>query len=140
MYTSGSTGQPKAVAVTHGGVSNLLGWMQAEYRASARRTGCWLRRRSAFDVSVWELFWPLMAGAQVVLARPGGQGDPGYLSQLIASAAVTTAHFVPAMLEAFVAARGPGGVRQLAAGVLRRGGAGGPGGGPVRPAVRRGAA
>src|ERR1700691_424814 len=106
MYTSGSTGQPKAVAVTHGGVSNLLGWMQAEYQLGAADRVL-AKTPLGFDVSVWELFWPLTAGAQVVLARPGGQGDPGYLSERIASAAVTTAHFVPAMLEAFVAAGDP---------------------------------
>jgi thioesterase domain-containing protein len=57
---------------------------------------------------VWELFWPLAQGAQLVLARPGGQGDPEYLAGLIAAAGVTTVQFVPAMLEAFVAAADPG--------------------------------
>jgi amino acid adenylation domain-containing protein len=106
MYTSGSTGVPKAVAVTHGGIANLLGSMQAEHQLGpADRV---LHKAPvSFDASVWELFWTLLAGAQVVLARPGGQGDVGYLSELIALAAVTTAHFVPAMLEVFVADADP---------------------------------
>ena len=115
IYTSGSTGVPKAVAVTHGGVVNRLCWMQAEYRLDAADRVLH-KTPVSFDVSVWELFWPLVQGAQLVLARPGGQGDPGYLSQLIASAAVTTAHFVPAMLEVFLAGAdvaGCGSVRRV---------------------------
>ena len=106
MYTSGSTGVPKAVAVTQNGIVNRLGWMQAEYQLGAADRVLH-KTPVSFDVSAWELFWPLVQGAQLVLARPGGQGDPEYLSQLIASAAVTTAHFVPAMLEVFVAAADP---------------------------------
>jgi acyl-coenzyme A synthetase/AMP-(fatty) acid ligase/acyl carrier protein len=61
----------------------------------------------SFDVSVWELFWPLLHGARLVLARPGGHRDPAYLSALIAADQVTTVHFVPSMLEAFLAAADP---------------------------------
>ena len=107
MYTSGSTGVPKAVAVTQGGIVNRLGWMQAQYQLGVADRVLH-KTPVSFDVSVWELFWPLVQGAQLVLARPGGQGDPGYLSALIASAGVTTAHFVPAMLEVFVGAADPG--------------------------------
>jgi acyl-CoA synthetase (AMP-forming)/AMP-acid ligase II/acyl carrier protein len=57
---------------------------------------------TGFDVSVWELFWPLLVGARLVLARPGGHQDPGYLVQRIAAAGVTTLHFVPSMLQAFL--------------------------------------
>jgi amino acid adenylation domain-containing protein len=107
MYTSGSTGTPKGVTVPHGGVANLLGWMQAEYHIEAADRVLH-KAPFGFDASVWELFWPLAQGAQLVLARPGGQGDPEYLAGLIAAAGVTTVQFVPAMLEAFVAAADPG--------------------------------
>ncbi|MDO7904790.1 AMP-binding protein, partial [Pseudomonas sp. K1(2024)] len=57
----------------------------------------------SFDVSVWEFFWPLQTGAQLVMARPGGHRDPQYLRQVIAERSVTTLHFVPSMLDVFLA-------------------------------------
>jgi acyl-coenzyme A synthetase/AMP-(fatty) acid ligase len=56
----------------------------------------------SFDVSVWEFFWPIMAGARLVLAEPGGHRDSGYLARLIEEASVTVMHFVPSMLRAFL--------------------------------------
>ncbi len=102
IYTSGSTGVPKGVGVPHSGIVNRLAWMQSMYGLGA---GDRVLQKTpvSFDVSVWELFWPLLAGAQLVLARPGGHQDPGYLSALIGREAVTTVHFVPSMLEAFAA-------------------------------------
>ncbi|WP_040855155.1 AMP-binding protein, partial [Nocardia niigatensis] len=61
---------------------------------------------ATFDVSVWEFFWPLQTGARLVVAKPDGHRDPVYLAQIIAEQGVTTAHFVPSMLSAFVAALG----------------------------------
>ncbi len=101
IYTSGSTGRPKGVTITHAGVVNRLVWMQAQFRLDA---GDRVLQKTpvSFDVSVWELFWPLLEGAALVLARPGGQADPEYLSELIGAAGITTVHFVPAMLAAFL--------------------------------------
>ncbi|MGD0555204.1 MAG: amino acid adenylation domain-containing protein, partial [Streptosporangiaceae bacterium] len=106
IYTSGSTGVPKAVAVPHAGIVNRLTWMQAEYGLGA---GDRVLQKTpvSFDVSVWELFWPLLEGARVVLARPGGHQDPRYLSGLIGRAGITTVHFVPSMLEAFASQADP---------------------------------
>ena len=56
----------------------------------------------SFDVSVWEFFWPLITGARLVLARPDGHQDPGYLAELIRASRVTTLHFVPSMLQVFL--------------------------------------
>src|SRR5436190_17432986 len=56
----------------------------------------------SFDVSVWEFFWPLLTGACLVVARPGGHQDPAYLAQAIAGEGITTLHFVPSMLQIFV--------------------------------------
>ncbi|RCG27020.1 amino acid adenylation domain-containing protein [Sphaerisporangium album] len=103
IYTSGSTGRPKGVVVTHRAIVNRLAWMQGEYglRAGDRVLQ---KTPSSFDVSVWEFFWALCEGAAVVLARPDGHRDPAYLAGLIRERRVTTMHFVPSMLEAFLAA------------------------------------
>ncbi|MET8701434.1 amino acid adenylation domain-containing protein [Kitasatospora sp. NPDC004723] len=101
IYTSGSTGLPKGVMNVHAAIRNRLLWMQDAYRLDA--TDRVLQKTPfSFDVSVWEFFWPLAAGATLVLARPEGHRDPGYLVRTIRSERVTTAHFVPSMLQAFL--------------------------------------
>jgi acyl-coenzyme A synthetase/AMP-(fatty) acid ligase/acyl carrier protein len=75
--------------------------MQAEYRLTPADTVL-QKTPASFDVSVWEFFWPLLAGARLVLARPGGHKDPAYLAGLIEAEGVTVCHFVPSMLAAFL--------------------------------------
>ncbi|MEU1820006.1 amino acid adenylation domain-containing protein [Streptomyces roseifaciens] len=116
IYTSGSTGRPKGVVVTHRAIVNRLAWMQHAYRL--RRDDRVLQKTPAsFDVSVWEFFWALCEGATVVLARPEGHKDPAYLARLIADRRITTLHFVPSMLRAFLeepaAAAACGGLRRV---------------------------
>ncbi|WP_399881382.1 amino acid adenylation domain-containing protein [Streptomyces sp. BBFR51] len=103
IYTSGSTGRPKGVVVPHRAIDNRLRWMQHEYglRAGDRVLQ---KTPSSFDVSVWEFFWPLRQGAALVVAEPGGHKDPVYLARLIREQGVTTCHFVPSMLQVFLAA------------------------------------
>jgi len=101
IYTSGSTGAPKGVMLHHRGLRNRLLWGQEAFRLDADDTVLH-KTPITFDVSVWELFWPLAVGARLVLARPGGHRDPRYLVELIARERVTVAHFVPSMLRAFL--------------------------------------
>ncbi|MGH3842539.1 MAG: non-ribosomal peptide synthase/polyketide synthase, partial [Pseudonocardiaceae bacterium] len=101
IYTSGSTGRPKGVVVPHRGIVNRLHWMQAEYGLGSDDRVL-QKTPSSFDVSVWEFFWPALVGATLVVAKPEGHKDPTYLAGLIRSAAVTTVHFVPSMLRAFL--------------------------------------
>jgi amino acid adenylation domain-containing protein len=106
IYTSGSTGRPKGVANSHRGVVNRLLWMQREFAIDESDVVV-QKTPFGFDVSVWELFWPLLTGARLRFARPGGHRDPEYLRDLFVTDGVTTAHFVPSMLAAFAAAGGP---------------------------------
>ncbi|MDP3704829.1 MAG: amino acid adenylation domain-containing protein [Legionellaceae bacterium] len=100
MYTSGSTGKPKGVMVPHRGIINRISWMQAKY--SLHDTDVVLQKTPyGFDVSVWELFWPLMYGAKMVIAKPEGHKDSRYLQELIRNHVITIIHFVPSMLSEF---------------------------------------
>ncbi|MGF1737867.1 amino acid adenylation domain-containing protein [Photobacterium satsumensis] len=105
IYTSGSTGRPKGVINHHRGLCNRLHWMQEQFQLGVndkllqKTTFC-------FDVSVWELFSPLIAGATLVMAKPGGHLDPDYLVELIRHEQITLMHFVPSMLEVFLQAEG----------------------------------
>ena len=102
IYTSGSTGLPKGVMNEHAGVVNRLLWMQDAYNLGADDVVL-QKTPFSFDVSVWEFLWPLQTGARLVMARPGGHRDPEYLRQVIRSEGVTTLHFVPSMLDVFLA-------------------------------------
>jgi len=101
IYTSGSTGKPKGVVNIHEAIVNRLQWMQDAYRLTAADRVL-QKTPYSFDVSVWEFFWPLVTGASLVMARPGGHRDPEYLAQLIAQEKITTLHFVPSMLRLFL--------------------------------------
>jgi len=101
IYTSGSTGQPKGVGVSHRAIANRLHWMQQAFPLGPQDRVLH-KTPFSFDVSVWELFWPLLAGAGIVIADPGGQRAPRYLSGLVREQRVTVAHFVPSMLDAML--------------------------------------
>ncbi|WP_322029488.1 non-ribosomal peptide synthetase [Paraburkholderia sp. J76] len=102
IYTSGSTGRPKGVGNRHDALWNRLEWMQREY--GLRRGETVLQKTPfSFDVSVWEFFWPLMVGARLAIAAPEAHRDPALLAATIRRYAVSTLHFVPSMLQAFVA-------------------------------------
>lgn len=98
IYTSGSTGQPKGVMSGHAGLRNRLLWMQEAFNLT-QSDRVLQKTPYSFDVSVWEFLWPLMTGALLVVAEPGGHQDPVYLIELIRCREVTTIHFVPSMLR-----------------------------------------
>lgn len=101
IYTSGSTGKPKGAMNSHRGICNRLLWMQEAYQLNS--TDKVLQKTPfSFDVSVWEFFWTLLNGAQLVVAKPGGHRDSNYLRDIIIQAQITTLHFVPSMLQVFL--------------------------------------
>ncbi|WP_159104740.1 non-ribosomal peptide synthetase [Plantactinospora sp. BB1] len=111
MYTSGSTGRPKGVVVQHGGLANRILWAQSEYRLGEHDVVL-QKTPYSFDVSVWELFWPLAVGARLAILPPEEHRDPERVAAAIDRFGVTTVHFVPSMLDQFVRAV-PGGCPTL---------------------------
>ncbi len=101
IYTSGSTGRPKGVLNTHRGIVNRLFAMQDTYRLDSSDR-LLQKTQISFDVSVREIFWPLLFGACLVVSSPGAHGDPRYLADVIERERVTTIHFVPSMLGLFL--------------------------------------
>ncbi|MGW9266472.1 amino acid adenylation domain-containing protein, partial [Gordonia terrae] len=101
LFTSGSTGRPKGVTVSHASVMNRLWWGLGEFPWTV---GDRIVQKTpyTFDVSVPELFGPLISGATMIVARPGGHTDPDYLVDLISSTRATSVHFVPSMMSIFL--------------------------------------
>ncbi|WP_051712660.1 non-ribosomal peptide synthetase [Spirillospora albida] len=103
IYTSGSTGRPKGVLVPHRAIVSQLSWLRERFPLDDGDRV--LQQLSAsFDASLLELFWPLTAGAGIVLTRPGGRRDAVHLADRIREHRVTTLAMVPSLLRAFLEA------------------------------------
>ncbi|OXB19009.1 non-ribosomal peptide synthetase, partial [Flavobacterium tructae] len=101
IYTSGSTGRPKGVMNAHRGIVNRLLWTQSHYQLTGE--DIILQKTSfSFDVSVWELLWPVICGSKLIFAKPEGHKDAGYLKTFIEHNNITTIHFVSSMLKIFL--------------------------------------
>jgi amino acid adenylation domain-containing protein len=101
LFTSGSTGRPKGVAIPQRAIVNHMLWMQSEFPLEP---GDRVLQKTpfGFDASVWEFYAPLLAGATLVLARPGGQREPGYLAEVIQQQGITIFQAVPSLLRAML--------------------------------------
>ncbi|AYN30694.1 non-ribosomal peptide synthetase [Streptomyces albus] len=102
IHTSGSTGEPKAVVVGHGALANRLAWTRRRFPLGPGGRML-LKAAPGFDVSVWELFGPLLEGAALVVAEGDSHLDPARLAALIRRHEVAAVHFVPSMLALFAA-------------------------------------
>jgi amino acid adenylation domain-containing protein len=127
IYTSGTTGRPKAVAYPVDGALADIFWMQEHYPYRPGDTAI-LKTSYGFDVSIWEIFWPLYCGARVAVCPPGGHRDPVRLRDFIDQHRVTAMFMVPTMLQPFVEHTEPGGCASLRRVYV--------GGEPVSPRVR----
>lgn len=101
IYTSGSTGRPKGVMNEHRGIYNRLTWM-LDILPIGQEDRVLQKTPYSFDVSIWEFFWPLLSGARLIIAKPGGHKDSEYLVDLIVEQGITATHFVPSMLQVFL--------------------------------------
>ncbi|WP_339204684.1 plipastatin non-ribosomal peptide synthetase PpsC [Bacillus sp. EU52] len=101
IYTSGSTGQPKGVAVEHRQAVSFLTGMQHQFPLSEDDI-VMVKTSFSFDASVWQLFWWSLSGASAYLLPPGWEKDPALIVKAIHQENVTTAHFIPAMLNSFL--------------------------------------
>ena len=101
IYTSGSTGEPKGVMITHFGICNRLQWGQDAFPVT-ESDGMLHSASLSFDVSVWEMFAPLVAGARLIIARAGAARDSRHLVELMAGQNVTVAGFTPSLLQALL--------------------------------------
>ncbi len=105
IYTSGTTGLPKGVAVSHRPVAEYFVWFKGEYGVD--HTDRLLQAASpSFDVSIAEIFGTLACGARMVIPRPGGLNDIGYLTALLRDKGITAMHFVPSLLGLFLSLPG----------------------------------
>ena len=112
IYTSGSTGRPKGVLCTHRGIVNRLLAMQETYRLD-ESDRLLQKTQSSFDVSVREVFWPLIFGACIVVTKAGEHGNPIHLAELVEREKITTLHFVPSMLQVFLEQADPAKCRSI---------------------------
>jgi amino acid adenylation domain-containing protein len=101
LYTSGSTGKPKGVVLAHRGYANRFDWHQELFRLQpgervAQKTSV------CFDVSVWELLWPLQYGGVVCPVQTAVLRDPWQLAQWVRDTGIQVMHFVPSLFGEFL--------------------------------------
>ena len=100
IYTSGSTGRPKGTIVSHRAISNRLEWAGSAFPVGTEDRVV-QKTPYAFDVSVWEFFWPHRVGSCLVVAAPEAHRDPARIVETIREHGATVVHFVPSMLQLF---------------------------------------
>lgn len=101
IFTSGTTGKPKGIAIRHRGVINNLTWIQNQY-ALKEDSATLFHTPFTFDASVLEYLWPLFGGAKIVIPDKEDQKNPIRIGLLTEKHNITFLQFVPEMLHAFL--------------------------------------
>ncbi len=100
IYTSGSTGNPKGVMLPNRGVANYLLWMRDEFKTGTD-TKILAKTSISFDISVWEIFLPLISGGTLVLEKRADIESPEQTATVIKAKKVNIFQFVPSGLKLF---------------------------------------
>ncbi|MDT0398254.1 MULTISPECIES: non-ribosomal peptide synthetase [Streptomyces] len=99
IFTSGSTGRPKGAMIRHEAISERLLWQSAEILGFGHDDASLFKAPLSFDISINEIFLPLVTGGRLVVLRPGGERDPHHLLSVIAEQRVTFTYLVSSMLD-----------------------------------------
>ncbi|WP_369275542.1 amino acid adenylation domain-containing protein [Streptomyces sp. R11] len=99
IFTSGSTGRPKGAMIRHEAISERLLWQVNEILGFGHDDASLFKAPLSFDISINEIFLPLVSGARLVVLRPGGERDPHHLLSVIAEQRVTFTYLVSSMLD-----------------------------------------
>ncbi|WP_069173947.1 non-ribosomal peptide synthetase [Streptomyces griseus] len=109
IFTSGSTGRPKGAMIRHEAISERLLWQSREILGFGTDDASLFKAPLSFDISVNEIFLPLVRGGRLVVLRPGGERDPHHLLSVIAAQRVTFTYLVPSMLDVLLEITGDSG-------------------------------
>ncbi|MFE1930507.1 amino acid adenylation domain-containing protein [Streptomyces sp. NPDC059474] len=99
IFTSGSTGRPKGAMIRHEAISERLLWQGNEILGFGHDDASLFKAPLSFDISINEIFLPLVHGGRLVILRPGGERDPHHLLSVIAEQRVTFTYLVSSMLD-----------------------------------------
>ncbi|MGW0474178.1 amino acid adenylation domain-containing protein [Streptomyces coeruleorubidus] len=109
IFTSGSTGRPKGAMIRHEAISERLLWQVHEILGFGHDDASLFKAPLSFDISINEIFLPLVSGARLVVLRPGGERDPHHLLSVIAEQRVTFTYLVSSMLDVLLEIAGDSG-------------------------------
>uniref|UniRef100_A0AAU2JJX3 Amino acid adenylation domain-containing protein n=1 Tax=Streptomyces sp. NBC_00049 TaxID=2903617 RepID=A0AAU2JJX3_9ACTN len=109
IFTSGSTGRPKGAMIRHEAISERLLWQSREILGFGHDDASLFKAPLSFDISINEVFLPLVTGGRLVVLRPGGERDPHHLLSVIAEQRVTFTYLVSSMLDVLLEIAGDSG-------------------------------
>ncbi|PSK59678.1 MULTISPECIES: non-ribosomal peptide synthetase [Streptomyces] len=109
IFTSGSTGRPKGAMIRHEAISERLLWQIHEILGFGHDDASLFKAPLSFDISINEIFLPLVSGGRLVVLRPGGERDPHHLLSVIDEQRVTFTYLVSSMLDVLLEMAGDSG-------------------------------